>query len=91
MTPSIYPLDKYSKEGHKMITGWKGVLAAMDSIFGHGCRKASRISKKVQGFDNHTGEHIIRIEYRVKLLKEDGEDSGRSLLSELLSYSSSRE
>jgi hypothetical protein len=73
------------------MNGWRGVLVAMDSIFGHGCRKASRISKKVQGFDNHTGEHIIRIEYRVKLLNEDGEVSGRSLLSELLDYSSSRD
>lgn len=73
------------------MNGWKGVLAAMDSIFGHGCKKASRISKKVQGFDNQTGEHIIRVEYRVKLLNEDGEDTGRSLLSELLSCSSKRD
>jgi hypothetical protein len=90
MTPPIYPLDKYSKEETTM-NGWKGVLAAMDSIFGHGCKKASRISKKVQGFDNQTGEHIIRVEYRVKLLNEDGEDTGRSLLSELLSCSSKRD
>lgn len=74
-----------------MINGWKDVLAAMDSIFGHGCRKASRISKKVHGFDNQMGEHIIRIKYRIKLLNEDGEESGRSLLSELLGYSSCRE
>ena len=67
-----------------MMNGWKGVLAALDSIFGHGCKKVSRISQKVQGYDNRTGEHIIRIEYRVKLLNEGGKDSGRSLLSELL-------
>ena len=73
------------------MNGWRGVLAAMDAIFGHGCKKASRISKKVQGFDNQTGEHIIRVEYRVKLLNEDGEDTGRSLLSELLSCSAMRD
>lgn len=25
---------------------------------------------KVQGFDNQTGEHVIRIEYRIKLVSE---------------------
>ena len=49
---------------------WNRLLAVLDQIFGHDDKQQSRISKKVQGFDNKTGEHVIRIEYRVKLVTE---------------------
>lgn len=52
------------------MNNWNKLLAVLDDLFGHGDKQQSRISKKVQGFDNKTGEHVIRIEYRVKLLTE---------------------
>ncbi|AAF83590.1 hypothetical protein XFUD_03315 [Xylella fastidiosa] len=45
-------------------------IAILDDLFGHGDKQRSRISQKVQGFDNETGEHVVRIEYRVKLANE---------------------
>jgi hypothetical protein len=55
---------------------WNQLQTILDSIFGHGVKQSSRIAKRVRGFDNQTGEHIIIIEYRVKILNEDRNDSG---------------
>lgn len=52
------------------MNNWNKLLAVLDDLFGHGDKQRSRISKKVQGFDNQTGEHVIRIEYRIKLATE---------------------
>ncbi len=52
------------------MNNWNKLLTILDDLFGHGDKQRSRISKKVQGFDNQTGEHVIRIEYRIKLVTE---------------------
>jgi hypothetical protein len=54
------------------MNNWNKLLAVLDELFGHGVKQRSRISGKVQGYDNQTGEHVIRIEYRVKLANEGG-------------------
>lgn len=68
-------MDKYGGgiyEGDSDMNNWSKLLAVLDRLFGHGDKQQSRISKKVQGYDNKTGEHVIRIEYRVKLAYEGG-------------------
>jgi len=52
------------------MNSWNKLLAILDKIYGHGAVGRSRISRKQRGFDNKSGEHVIRIEYRVKLLDE---------------------
>ncbi len=52
------------------MNNWNKLLAVLDDLFGHGDKQRSRISQKWQGFDNRTGEHVVRIEYRVKLANE---------------------
>ena len=61
-------IDKYIKEGWKM-NNWNRLLTVLDGLFGHN-KQQSRISKKVQGFDNQTGETVVQIEYRVKNITE---------------------
>ena len=51
------------------MNNWTRLLTVLDELFGHN-KLQSRISKKVQGFDNNTGEMVIRIEYRVKTINE---------------------
>ena len=51
------------------MNNWTRLLTVLDELFGHN-KLQSRISKKVQGFDNKTGEMVIRIEYRVKTINE---------------------
>jgi hypothetical protein len=55
---------------------WSQLQAILDSIFGHGSKQSSRIAKRAQGFDNETGEHIVIIEYRVKMSNEAKNDNG---------------
>ena len=52
------------------MNNWNKLLAILDDLFGHGDKQRSRISKKVQGFDNQTGERVIQIEYRIKMVNE---------------------
>ena len=68
-------LDKYRGgiyEGDSDMNNWNKLLVVLDRLFAHGDKQQSRISDKGQGFDNKTGEHVIRIEYRVKLANEGG-------------------
>lgn len=59
-----------NNEGDSDMNNWNKLLAVLDDLFGHGARQRSRISKKEQGFDNQTGEHVVWIEYRVRLVNE---------------------
>lgn len=52
------------------MNNWNKLLAILDHLYGHGATQQSRISKKVEGFDNQTGERVIRIEYRIKMVNE---------------------
>lgn len=57
------------------MNNWNKLKQILDQLFGHGVNQQSRIVRKVQGFDNKTQEHIIRIEYRVRLLDESDKRS----------------
>mgnify|MGYP000983737098 FL=1 len=52
------------------MNNWNKLHIILDRLFGHGDKQHSRISQKWQGFDNQTGEQVIRIEYRIKLVSE---------------------
>lgn len=52
------------------MNNWNKLKSILDDIFGHGETKQSRISRKVQLFDNKTNERVIRIEYRIKMMNE---------------------
>ena len=54
------------------MNNWNKLLAILDQLYGHGAKQQSRISQKVEGFDNQTGERVIRIEYRIKMVNEGG-------------------
>jgi hypothetical protein len=49
---------------------WTQLHAILDRIYSHGKKLNSRISQKVQGFDNNTNEHVVRLEYRVRVASE---------------------
>ena len=51
------------------MNNWTRLLTVLDELFGHN-KQHSKISQKLQGFDNNTGETVIRIEYRVKNITE---------------------
>lgn len=52
------------------MNNWNKLLAILDHLYGHGAKQQSRISNKVEGFDNQTGERVVRIEYRIKMVNE---------------------
>jgi hypothetical protein len=45
---------------------WKTVTRLFDQLFQLGCGNDSTLKRVSQGFDQRTGEHVIRLEYRVK-------------------------
>ena len=53
----------------KKMNNWTRLLTVLDELFANN-KQQSRISKKVQGFDNQTGETVVQIEYRVKNITE---------------------
>jgi hypothetical protein len=52
------------------MNNWTRLLTVLDELFANNNKQRSRITKKVQGFDNKTGETVVRIEYRVKINNE---------------------
>lgn len=72
MTQHDFPValeHKYLGRDFKM-NNWTKLLSILDELFAPNGKHSSRITKKLQGFDNKTGEHVVRIEYRVKLPSE---------------------
>ena len=43
------------------------LLAALDNAIGYPNKVHSSVKKKFQEYDNKTGEHVIVIEYRIKV------------------------
>lgn len=77
------------------MNGWNKLLVLLDSLFGFPNKAASKVKKLQQGFDNRTHEHVIWIEYRVRvnnaqpprfdpMLVEAGKDRQMALLRELI-------
>lgn len=74
------------------MTGWNRLLAQLDSVFGFPNMVSSKAKKLQQGFDQRTQEHVVWIEYRVRVsnsrppkVNEDGGERRASLLSALIS------
>jgi hypothetical protein len=55
-----------SKEDITM-TMWNKLLTTLDQLFRYPDKASSKVKKLQQGFDNRTQEHVIWIEYRVKV------------------------
>jgi hypothetical protein len=62
---------------------WNQLQAVLDAIFAHGSKATSTIKKVQQGFDNKTNEHVVLIEYRVRMTGESIQKRGYPLLSEI--------
>lgn len=63
------------------MSNWNRLQVVLDAIFSHGSKKTSRLTKRYQGFDNKTGEHVVIIEYRLKMLNEAHTDDDFPVLS----------
>jgi hypothetical protein len=46
---------------------WNQLLAAIDGALGFPNRLNSSVKKLKQGYDNNTNEHVIWLEYRVRV------------------------
>lgn len=46
---------------------WNRLLATLDQTLGFTNKISSNVIKKWQGFDNVSQEHVIQLEYRVKV------------------------
>ena len=49
------------------MNNWNQLKLLLDKMFGFTNIVSSRVSKRAQGFDNKKGEHIIWLEYRVRV------------------------
>jgi hypothetical protein len=45
---------------------WNRLLGALDQALGFTHRNSSRVTKRRQGFDNKTQEHVVWLEYRAR-------------------------
>jgi len=52
------------------MNNWNKLKSILDQLFGHNITNQSRITNTVQGFDNRTKEHVVRIEYRYRMTNE---------------------
>ena len=46
---------------------WNQLLACLDQVFGMKNKENSRFKKVSQNFDESTNEHVVMIEYRVRV------------------------
>jgi hypothetical protein len=46
---------------------WNNLLAVLDQALGFPNRQSSKVMKRTQGFDNKTQEHVVWLEYRVRV------------------------
>ena len=88
---SFYDVYKYVQKDFYM-TEWNRLLAQLDLVFGFPNMVSSKAKKLQQGFDQTTQEHIIWIEYRVRVsnskppsVSENIHKQDASLLSALIS------
>ena len=49
------------------MNAWNQLLAALDAALGFPNRNNSTVKKLKQGYDNETNEHVILLEYRVRV------------------------
>jgi hypothetical protein len=46
---------------------WNKLLSVLDQVYGFPNMASSTLKKLEQGYDNETEEHVIRLEYRIKI------------------------
>jgi hypothetical protein len=46
---------------------WNKLLAMLDEVFGFENKKESTFKKTSQSYDEKTGEHVVVLEYRVRV------------------------
>jgi hypothetical protein len=46
---------------------WNKLLGVLDQVYGFPNMASSTLKKLEQGYDNDTEEHVIRLEYRIKI------------------------
>ena len=49
------------------MTIWNQLKLLLDKMFGFTNIVSSRVTKRAQGYDNKKGEHVIWLEYRVRV------------------------
>ena len=49
------------------MTNWNRLLVVLDQVFGFANRERSTVKKLRQAYDNQTNEHVIWLEYRVRI------------------------
>ena len=57
---------RYTEKNKKEPNYWMQVTILLDKLFNLGSANDSKLKRIAQGLDQKTGEHIIRLEYRVK-------------------------
>jgi len=57
---------RYTEKNKKEPNYWMQVTVLLDKLFKLGSGKDSKLKRIAQGFDQKTGEHVIRLEYRVR-------------------------
>jgi hypothetical protein len=63
---NISEVARYSGKTTKAPNYWTQVTLLLDKLFKLGSGNDSKLKRIAQGFDQKTGEHVIRLEYRVK-------------------------
>ena len=70
------------------MTIWNQLKLVLDKMFGFTNIVSSRVAKRAQGYDNKKGEHVILLEYRVRVgeppVQATPEHEEMSCLRELL-------
>ena len=62
---------------------WNQLLAALDAALGFPNQTSSTFKQVGQRYDQKTGEHVIMLEYRVKVSPGISEHSDMPLLAEI--------
>jgi len=63
---NISEVARYSGKTTKPPNYWMQITILLDKLFNLGSGNDSKLKRIAQGFDQKTGEHVIRLEYRVK-------------------------
>lgn len=66
------------------MNAWNQLLAAIDAALGFPNRRTSTVKKLKQTYDNDTNEHVIWLEYRVRVNPGDQANSQQETRSETL-------
>jgi hypothetical protein len=63
---NISEVARYTIKNTKKSNYWMQITMLLDKLCNLGSGNDSKLKRIAQGFDQKTGEHVIRLEYRVK-------------------------